>query len=184
MDSSSFYFKYRAPPPPSSLLSGSPSPPHSPPPPASPFLLPSLCAQVDEMKAKGVPYAYRFRVPLGGRIDIVDLIRGHVGWDTEARATEERETREPLVTPRRPHWGKKGAKMGGRGVSPRVPAQPAALSSGFAHSPLISLSLLLPPLPPTPPPPLFLLPLSRSGRRRLCHPPLQRHARVQLLRGC
>jgi len=31
----------------------------------------------------GTPYTYRFRVPEGERIEIDDLIRGKVGWDTD-----------------------------------------------------------------------------------------------------
>ncbi|OUS48355.1 putative glutamate-tRNA ligase [Ostreococcus tauri] len=40
-------------------------------------------AEVQEMLDKGVPYTYRFRVPEGERIEIDDLVRGKVGWDTD-----------------------------------------------------------------------------------------------------
>jgi len=40
-------------------------------------------AEVQEMLDKGVPYTYRFRVPEGQRIEIDDLVRGKVGWDTD-----------------------------------------------------------------------------------------------------
>jgi glutamyl-tRNA synthetase len=33
--------------------------------------------------AKGTPHTYRFRVPEGERIEIDDMIRGKVGWDTD-----------------------------------------------------------------------------------------------------
>jgi glutamyl-tRNA synthetase len=40
-------------------------------------------AEVQEMLDKGVPYTYRFRVPEGERIEIDDMVRGKVGWDTD-----------------------------------------------------------------------------------------------------
>lgn len=39
--------------------------------------------EVKAMEATGAPYTYRFRVPEGERIEIDDLIRGKVGWDTD-----------------------------------------------------------------------------------------------------
>jgi glutamyl-tRNA synthetase len=39
-------------------------------------------AEVKEMMDKGVPFTYRFRVPEGERIEIDDMVRGKVGWDT------------------------------------------------------------------------------------------------------
>ena len=39
--------------------------------------------EVDAEMAKGTPFAYRFRVPEGERIEIDDMIRGKVGWDTD-----------------------------------------------------------------------------------------------------
>jgi glutamyl-tRNA synthetase len=38
---------------------------------------------VDAEMAKGTPFVYRFRVPEGERIEIDDMIRGKVGWDTD-----------------------------------------------------------------------------------------------------
>ena len=40
-------------------------------------------AEVQEMLDKGAPYTYRFRVPEGERIEIDDMVRGKVGWDTD-----------------------------------------------------------------------------------------------------
>ena len=39
--------------------------------------------EVDAEMAKGTPFVYRFRVPEGERIEIDDMIRGKVGWDTD-----------------------------------------------------------------------------------------------------
>jgi|TARA_B100001540_G_scaffold317585_1_gene351407 glutamyl-tRNA synthetase len=39
--------------------------------------------EVKEMMDKGVPFTYRFRVPEGERIEIDDMVRGKVGWDTD-----------------------------------------------------------------------------------------------------
>lgn len=39
--------------------------------------------EVKEMMEKGVPFTYRFRVPEGERIEIDDMVRGKVGWDTD-----------------------------------------------------------------------------------------------------
>jgi glutamyl-tRNA synthetase len=39
--------------------------------------------EVKAMEEKGLSYTYRFRVPEGERIEIDDLIRGKVGWDTD-----------------------------------------------------------------------------------------------------
>ena len=39
--------------------------------------------EVKAMEATGAPYTYRFSVPEGERIEIDDLIRGKVGWDTD-----------------------------------------------------------------------------------------------------
>ena len=38
---------------------------------------------VDAELAKGTPHTYRFRVPEGERVEIDDMIRGKVGWDTD-----------------------------------------------------------------------------------------------------
>ena len=38
---------------------------------------------VEAEMAKGTPHTYRFRVPEGERIEIDDMIRGKVGWDTD-----------------------------------------------------------------------------------------------------
>merc|ERR1719379_1986843 len=35
------------------------------------------------MLDKGVPHTYRFRVPEGERVEIDDMVRGKVGWDTD-----------------------------------------------------------------------------------------------------
>ena len=39
--------------------------------------------EVAEEMAKGTPHTYRFRVPEGERVEIDDMIRGKVGWDTD-----------------------------------------------------------------------------------------------------
>ena len=39
--------------------------------------------EVDAELAKGTPHTYRFRVPEGERVEIDDMIRGKVGWDTD-----------------------------------------------------------------------------------------------------
>jgi len=39
--------------------------------------------EVDAELAKGTPHTFRFRVPVGERVEIDDMIRGKVGWDTD-----------------------------------------------------------------------------------------------------
>ena len=39
--------------------------------------------EVAEEMAKGTPHTYRFRVPEGERVEIDDMIRGKVGWDSD-----------------------------------------------------------------------------------------------------
>jgi len=39
--------------------------------------------EVEAEMAKGTPHTYRFRVPEGERVEIDDMVRGKVGWDTD-----------------------------------------------------------------------------------------------------